>query len=65
MQNKANFRKSQVDVTPIVIMNYEEKSDWTPGENEPKRTQTKPIKANFRKNECKLLLRFSVLNDII
>jgi len=27
--------------------------------------KTKPIKANFRKNECKLLLRFSVLNDII
>jgi len=52
MQNKANFRKSQVNVRPLVIMNYERKSDWTPGENKP---NSKPIKANFRKNECQLL----------
>ncbi len=44
MQNKANFKKSQVNVTPIVIMNYEEKSDWTPGENKP---NSKPNKANL------------------
>ncbi len=44
MQNKANFRKSQVDVRPLVIMNYERKSDWTLGENEPK---TNPIKPNL------------------
>ena len=47
MQNKANFRKSQVNLTPIVIMNYEEKSNWTPGENKPNsnpiQTQTKPM----------------------
>jgi len=43
MQNKANFRKSQVNVIPLVIMNYERKSNWTLGENEPK---TNPIKAN-------------------
>jgi len=46
MQNKANFRKSQMNVTPLVIMNYEEKSDWTLGENKP---NSKPIKANLRK----------------
>jgi hypothetical protein len=44
MQNEPNLRKSQVDVTPLVIMNYEEKSDWTPGENEP---NSKPNKANL------------------
>ncbi len=44
MQNKANLRKSQVDVTPLVLMNYEEKSAWTPGKNKP---NSKPIKANF------------------
>ena len=44
MQNKANFQKSQVNVTPLVIMDYEEKSDWTLGENEP---NSKPIKANL------------------
>ncbi len=46
MQNKPNFPKSQVDVTPIIIMNYEEKSNWTLGENKP---NSKPIKPNFRK----------------
>ena len=46
MQNEPNFRKSQVNVRPLVIMNYERKSDWTPGENEPK---TNPIKANLKR----------------
>ncbi len=44
MQNKANFQKSQVNVRPLVIMNYERKSDWTLGENEP---NSKPNKANL------------------
>ncbi len=44
MQNKANFRKSQVNVRPLVIMNYERKSNWTFGENKP---NSKPIKANL------------------
>ncbi len=47
MQNKANLRKSQVDVAPLVIMNYEEKSDWTPGENEPKTNPIKPKQSQF------------------
>jgi hypothetical protein len=46
MQNEPNFRKSQVNVRPLVIMNYERKSDWTLGENEPK---TNPIKANLKR----------------
>jgi len=46
MQNKANFRKSQMNVRPLVIMNYERKSDWTPGENKP---NSNPNKPNFRK----------------
>ncbi len=48
MQNKANLRKSQVDVNLYNTMDYEEKSDWTLGENEPK---TNPIKANCRKGK--------------
>jgi hypothetical protein len=47
MQNKANLRKSQVNVSPLIIMNYERKSNWTFGENKPNskpiQTQTKPI----------------------
>ncbi len=44
MQNEPNFGKAQMNVRPLVIMNYERKSDWTLGENEPK---TNPIKANL------------------
>ena len=43
MQNKANFRKSQMNVNTAIAMDYENISDWTLGENKP---NTKPIKAN-------------------
>jgi hypothetical protein len=42
MQNEPNFRKSQVNVKLYNTTDYENKSDWTFGENEPK---TNPIKA--------------------
>jgi uncharacterized protein YijF (DUF1287 family) len=35
MQNKANFRKSQVNVSIFYKKDYENISDWTPGENKP------------------------------
>ncbi len=51
MQNKANFRKSQMNVSTILTKDYENNSNWTLGQNEPKtnpiRTQTNPIKANL------------------
>ena len=59
--NKANLLKAKMNVTTFLTKEYENKSNWTLGENEPKtnpiRTQTNPIKANFRKsqNECKLI----------
>jgi len=40
MQNKANFRKSQVNVNTFTQMDYEEKSNWTLGENEPNQSQS-------------------------
>jgi len=43
MQNKANFKKSQVNVTTLITKDYENKSHWTFGENKPK---IKPNKAN-------------------
>ncbi len=46
--NKANFRKSQVNVKSIHTVVYENKSNWTLGENKPNQTQFKPIKANFK-----------------
>jgi hypothetical protein len=36
MQNKANFKKSQMDVRLNISRNYEKKSDWTFGENKAK-----------------------------
>ena len=45
MQNKANFRKSQMNVTIYSQMAYENKSNWTLGENKP---NSNPIKANTK-----------------
>jgi len=46
MQNKANFLESQMNVNIYNTMDYENKSNWTLGENKP---NSKPIKPNFRK----------------
>jgi len=35
MQNKANFRKSQMNVSIYLQTAYENKSNWTLGENKP------------------------------
>ena len=47
MQNKPNFRKSQMNVKSFNTVDYENKSNWTLGENKPKtnpkQTQSKPI----------------------
>ena len=45
MQNEPKFRKSQMNVNKVLIKDYENKPNWTLGENEPK---TNPNKANFR-----------------
>jgi hypothetical protein len=39
MQNKPNFRKSQMDVNIYNTTDYENKSNWTLGENKPKQSQ--------------------------
>ncbi|GAG29683.1 unnamed protein product [marine sediment metagenome] len=44
MQNKPNFQKSQMNVSIFTQKAYENKSNWTLGENKPK---TKPNKANL------------------
>jgi hypothetical protein len=45
MQNEPNFGKAQMNVNVFPTKDYENKSNWTLGENEPK---TNPIKANFK-----------------
>jgi len=44
MQNKANFRKSQMNVISALTNDYENIANWTLGENKP---NSKPIKPNL------------------
>ncbi len=46
MQNKPNFRKSQMNVKLYNTTYYERKRNWILGENKP---NSNPIKPNFRK----------------
>ncbi len=46
MQNKPNFRKSQMNVSIFSQMDYENKRNWTIGESKP---NSNPNKPNFRK----------------
>ena len=39
MQNKPNFRKSQMNLSVYLEKAYENKSNWTLGENKPNQTQ--------------------------
>jgi len=44
MQNKANFKKSQMSLSSYILRDYGDKSDWTLSKNKP---NSKPIKANL------------------
>jgi len=46
MQNKPNFPKSQMNVNPYNTTDYENKSNWTIGQNKP---NSNPIKPNSQK----------------
>jgi len=46
MQNKPNFQKSQMNVSILLQMDYENKRNWTFGESKP---NSNPIKANFER----------------
>ena len=39
MQNKANLPDAQMNVNKVLTKHYENKSNWTLGENKPKQTQ--------------------------
>ena len=51
MQNKANFRKSQMNVTKVITTDYEKRTLSEPGKNKansnPIKANTNPIKANI------------------
>ncbi len=46
MQNKSNFRKAKMNVNPYNTTDYENKSNWTIGQNKP---NSNPNKPNLRK----------------
>jgi len=48
MQNKPNLPKSQMNINPYNTTDYENKSNWTLGENKPKQTQFKPNPSGLR-----------------
>lgn len=67
MQNKANFRRSQMNVNKVLTKNYEQMDTWSIGKNKantnpiqsqykPNQTQNKPntnpIKPNFSAHPC-------------
>ena len=71
LTNKANFRKSQMNVNPYNTTDYENKSNWTLGENEPNtnpiRTQTNPILSavgGFQMSVNSILTKDYERNDI-
>jgi len=48
MQNKPNFQDTQMNVSIYLQKAYENKRDWTLGENKP---NSNPIKPNCRKGK--------------
>jgi len=56
MQNEPNFRKSQMNVTDLLTMNYEKMDTWSSGKNEPK---TNPNEPNFKKAKMKLTVSYT------
>jgi len=56
MQNKPNFPKSQMNLSAYIQMTYENKLNWTLGENKP---NSNPIKPNLRKSKMNVNLTFT------
>jgi len=62
MQNKANFKKSQMDVKLNISRDYEKKSKWTLGENKPK---TNPISVSLASSifyNCRIVQERPIFN---
>jgi hypothetical protein len=49
MQNKANFQKSQINVSDLLTMNYVKMDTWSSGKN---KANSKPIQSQFKPNTC-------------
>jgi len=47
MQNKPNLLAPQMNLKSLITVDYENKSNWTLGENKPNQTQFLKIPDNF------------------
>jgi hypothetical protein len=54
MQNKPNFRKSQMNVSIFSQIAYENIANWTLGQNKP---NSNPIQTQFKPNQTQFLQR--------
>ena len=43
LQNKPNFRKAQINISAVLVKNYEEIQPPNPAKANPKQTQSNPI----------------------
>ena len=62
MQNKANFRKSQMNANLYNTTDYENKSNWTLGENKP---NSNPNKANLKRAKMDLNIYYTEVYENI
>jgi hypothetical protein len=47
MQNKANFQKSQMNLSKVLVVDYDKMDTWSSGKNKP---NSKPIQTQFKAN---------------
>ena len=58
LTNKPNFQKSQMNLSAVITMNYEQMDTWSRGKNKPNsnpiqsqyKANTKPIQTQFKPN---------------
>jgi len=55
LTNKANFRKSQMNVTDLLTRDYEKMDTWSSGKN---KANSKPIQTQFKPNSNPIQSQF-------
>jgi len=71
LTNKANFRKSQMNVTDLLTMDYEKKDTWSGGKNKPKtnpiqsqyKPNTNPIQSQYKPKQSQFIVSYIVLSS--
>ncbi|MHC4641889.1 MAG: hypothetical protein ACYS32_09610 [Planctomycetota bacterium] len=64
MQNKAKFRKSQMNISSVLAMEYEKMDTWSSGKIKPIKANSKPIKANKMSKQTQYKAKQTQTNPI-